>query len=74
MPEKSLQQKPGLPSSKRLEELKTLAGQVDLLDYMIREKLPLTQQTFIDLNWFGEKPRVVEDPDERRVLELLPPE
>jgi len=49
-----------------------LAGMVPVLRYIIQKGYPLTQKTFVALNWFGDRPEQVEDPSEARVLELLP--
>jgi hypothetical protein len=58
--------------SEKAKELESLSGRVHLLSYMIRKQLPLTRETFVDLNYMGKEPDLVEDPEVARVLELLP--
>lgn len=71
MPETSRADKPRMPPSEREEALTRLAGEDDLLAYLIREGLPLSWEAYVDLNYFGNEPDEL-DEVEAEIKELLP--
>jgi len=71
MPETSRSDKPRMPSSERQAALTRLAGEDDLLAYLIRKGLPLSWEAYVDLNYFGNEPDEL-DEVEAEIKELLP--
>ena len=57
------------------ERLDYLVGQDATLKHMIRAGLPLTKQTYLDMNWPDDKPEGPDDMsgEEADILALLPP-
>ena len=68
MPETSRSDKPRMPSSERQAALTRLAGEDDLLAYLIRKGPPLSWEAYVDLNYFGNEL----DEVEAEIKELLP--
>lgn len=68
MPETSRSDKPRMPSSERQAALTRLAGEDEVLAYLIRKGPPLSWEAYVDLNYFGNEL----DEVEAEIKELLP--
>ena len=53
-----------------LEELKGLAGQYPTLEYMILNKIPLTRENYLDLDWPDRKPEDESDAEYQASLPI----
>jgi len=52
-------------------ELAALRGISPVLDWLLRRGVLPTADEYIQSNWMGEPPEVIEDEDELRVIEAL---
>ncbi len=63
--------KPDAASFSIPAELAALRGISPVLDGFLRRGVLPTADQYIDMNWLGEPPEVIEDEDELRVIEAL---
>jgi hypothetical protein len=70
MQEISQPKRPEKPSLILPEALVSQLGQNEVLQRLIRERLPLTAENYIALNWWGEPPEEM-DEDELHIIDLL---